>query len=68
MMLQFYWLWFTKSILGRGETTNLETFFFFFLIGKKRSNIKRGVKKAIQGIQNLYTHCQNGQKRRKTPS
>ena len=42
-------------------------FFFFFLIGKEKSHIKRGAKKATQGIQYLYTHHQNGQKRKKTP-
>ena len=28
---------------------------FFFLIGKEKSHIKRGTKKATQGIQYLYT-------------
>ena len=69
------WFCFAFFLIGRQENIlkalekwHTKVHNVFFLIGKKRSNIKRGAKKAIQGIQNLYTHHQNGQKRRKTPN
>ena len=31
-------------------------FLFFFFIGKEKDLLKRGIKRAIQGIQYLYTH------------
>ena len=47
---------------------NPQSNIFFLYIDKEKSHIKRDAKKATQGIQYLYTHCQKGQKRKKIPS
>ena len=36
----------------------------FFFIGKVKYLLKKGTKRATQGIQHLYPHRQNGQKRK----